>query len=113
MPLGLANVLLIFQSHINARLEPFLDVLVIAYLKNKVVYLTTAGEHRKHARIILTALLKVGLYLKLRKCKCNAKGIGFVGFIITLENDHMECNQIAIIEEWPMPGSHRDIEVFL
>jgi hypothetical protein len=113
MPFSLANAPAAFQSYINATLRPYLDVFVIAYLGDKVVYSNTVEEHRKHVRTVLEALLKAGLYLKLRKYEFNAKEIGFVGFIITPKEVRMEKDRIATIEEWPMPDSHRDIQVFL
>jgi hypothetical protein len=113
MPFGLANAPAAFQSYINATLPPYLDVFVITYLDNIVVYSNTVEEHRKHVRTMLEALLKAGLYLKLHKCEFNAKEMGFVGFIITPEEVRMEKDRIATIEEWPMPDSHRDIQVFL
>ncbi len=113
MPFGLANAPAAFQSHVNAMLRPYLDVFVIAYLDDIVVYSNTAEEHREHVRTVLKALLQAGLYLKLRKCEFNAKEIGFVGFVITLDEVRMEPDRIATIAEWPIPESHRDIQVFL
>jgi hypothetical protein len=113
MPFGLANAPAAFQSYINATLRPYLDVFVIAYLDDIVIYSNTAEEHREHVRTVLKVLLKAGLYLKLRKCEFNAKEIGFMGFVITPEEVRMERDRIATIEEWPMPESHRDIQVFL
>ncbi len=78
-----------------------------------MVYSNTVEEHRKHVCTVLEALLKAGLYLKLRKCKFNAKECRFVGFIITSEEVRMEKDRIATIEEWPMPDSHHDNQVFL
>jgi hypothetical protein len=90
MPFGLANALAAFQSHINTTLRPYLNVFVIAYLDDIVVYSNMAEEHREHVRTVLTVLLKAGLYLKLRKCEFNAKEIGFMGFVITPEEVRME-----------------------
>ncbi len=109
MPFGLANARATFKSYINTTLHPYLDVFVIAYLDNIVVYFNTAEKHREHVRTVLKALLQAGLYLKLRKCEFNAKIIGFVGFVITLEQVRMEEDQITVIKEWPMPECHRDI----
>jgi hypothetical protein len=113
MPFGLENAPAAFQSYINATLRPYLDVFVIAYLDDIVVYSNTAEEHREHVCTVLKALLQAGLYLKLRKCEFNAKEIGFVEFVITPEQVRMEEDRIAIIKEWPMPKCHRDIRVFL
>jgi hypothetical protein len=113
MPFGLVNAPAAFQSYIDATLRPYLDVFVIAYLDNIVVYSNTLEEYRKHVRTVLEALLQADLYLKLHKCEFNAQEIGFVGFIITLKEVDMEKDCIATIEEWPMPDSRRDIQVFL
>jgi hypothetical protein len=90
MPFGLANTPATFQSYINATLWPYLDVFVIAYLDDIVVYSNMVEEHREHVRTVLKALLQVGLYLKLRKCEFIAKEIGFVGFVITPEQVRIE-----------------------
>jgi hypothetical protein len=113
MPFDLTNAPAAFQSYINATLWPYVDVFVIAYLDNIVVYSNTVEEHRKHVRTVLETLLKASQYLKLRKCEFNAKESRFVGFIITLEEVHLKKDHLATIEEWPMQDSNRDIQVFL
>jgi hypothetical protein len=80
-------------------LQPYLDIFIIAYLDDIVVYCNTMEEHRKHVRTVLEALLKASLYLKLCKYKFNTKEIRFVGFIITLEDVCLEKDRIATIEE--------------
>ncbi len=113
MPFGLANAPVTFQSYINTMLRPYLDVFVTAYLDNIAVYSNMVEEHRKIVCTVLEVLLKAGLYLKVRKCEFNVKEIGFVGFIITPEEVHIEKDPIAIIGEWPMPDSICNIRVFL
>jgi hypothetical protein len=113
MLFDLANTPSAFQSFINATLCPYLEVFVIAYLDDIVVYSNTAEEHREHVRTMLKALLQAGLYLKLRKCEFNAKEIGFIGFVITPEQVRMKEDQIAIIKEWPMPKCQCNVQVFL
>jgi hypothetical protein len=61
----------------------------------------------------MEALLKAGLYLKLRKCQFSVKDITFVRFIITLDEVRIAKDCIVTIEKWPMPNSHLDIQVFL
>ncbi len=65
MPFGLANAPAAFQSYINTTLCPYLDVFVIAYLDDIVVYPNTTEEHREQVRTLLKAVLQAGLYLKL------------------------------------------------
>jgi hypothetical protein len=102
-----------FESYINAMLQPYPDVFMRAYLDDIVVYSNTAEEHREHVHTVLKVLLKAGLYLKQRKCEFNAKEIEFMGLIITPEEVRMEQDRRATIEEWPIPESYRDIQIFL
>ncbi len=53
MPFGLAKALATFQSSINATLRPYLDVFIIAYLDDIVVYSNTAEKHLEHVRTVL------------------------------------------------------------
>jgi hypothetical protein len=75
MPYGLANSTVAFQSYVNATLRPYLDIFIIAYLDDIVVYSNTVEEQRKHVPIVLESLFKAGLYLKLHKCEFDAKEI--------------------------------------
>ena len=57
MPFGLTNALATFQSLINITLQEYLDIFVIAYLDNILVYIkSTLKEHAKAVKNILKAL---------------------------------------------------------
>ncbi len=83
MPFGLTNALASFQSYINGVLKPYLDITVIVYLDDILVFLRDLYQHEKHFREVLKALLKAGLYAKLRKCLFSVTHIFFLGFILT------------------------------
>jgi hypothetical protein len=68
-------------------------------------------EHRKHVRTVL--VVKAGLYLRLSICKHNAKEVRFILYIITSDGVCMKNDCIATIEEWPILGSHHNIQVIL
>ncbi len=110
---GLANAPAAFQGYVNQVLRECLDLFCIAYLDDIVVYSDTREEHTAHVRQVLERLKTTGLYLKLSKCQFYAKQIGFVGFIITPDSIEMEPDRIRTVAEWPVPASHRDIQVFL
>jgi hypothetical protein len=63
MPSGLATALAAFQSYINATVRLYLDVFVIAYPDNVVVYSKPAEEQREHIYTVLKAILQAGLHL--------------------------------------------------
>ena len=113
MPFGLANAPATFQGHINAILRDYLDVFCIAYLDDILIYSEDPAQHTEHVRRVLERLQKHNLYVKLEKCEFHTKQVGFVGFIITPGGVSMERSRIAAIQDWPIPKTHRDVQVFL
>ncbi len=53
------------KSYINTTFQPDLDVFIIAFLDNIMVYFNTTNEHREHVCVVLKVLLETGLYMKL------------------------------------------------
>ena len=67
MSFKLINALTTFQTYINNVLEEHLDVFVMIYLNDILVYSKNEADHKVHVRKILTALKKVDLQIKLKK----------------------------------------------
>jgi hypothetical protein len=69
MPFGLTNAPAVCQALINNVLRTHLDITVVAYLDNILVYSKTLEEHKVYVRQVLECLAKADLRLKLEKCK--------------------------------------------
>ena len=78
-----------------------------------LIYSQNAKTHTQDVRKVLERLLKQGLFVKLEKCVLSVSEIGFLAFILTTEGIKMDPSQISTIEEWPVPKSFWDIQVFL
>ncbi len=65
MPFGLSNAPASFQSYIHVVLRPYLDITVIFYLDDVLVFSRNPSQHEKHVQEVLKALLKAELYAKL------------------------------------------------
>ena len=63
----LINTPAIFQTYINNILREHLDIFVIVYLDNILVYLKNKADHKVHVKKVLKALKKVNLQIKLEK----------------------------------------------
>jgi len=50
-------------------LQAHLDITIVAYLNNILVYSKTLEEHKVYVRQVLDCLAKADLRLKLEKCK--------------------------------------------
>ena len=69
MPFGLTNAPAIFQRFINKVLGEHLDVFVVAYLDNILIFSKTKEQHIKHIQAILKKLHYAKLRLRPKKCK--------------------------------------------
>ena len=61
MSFELINTPAIFQTYINNVLREHLDVFVVVYLNNILVYSKNKTDHKVHIRKILEALRKADL----------------------------------------------------
>ena len=113
VPFGLANAPAAFQSYINKTLREYLDVFVVVYLDDIVVYSSREEDHEGHVRAVLKALAEAGLYVKLSKCHFSAREIDFLGYQVSTEGISMESSRVETILSWPEPESKHDILVFL
>ena len=64
----------------NHALCEYMDMFVICYLDDIVVYLLTIEAHTEHVRLVLQKLQEYNLYMKISKCIFDAEKIDFFGF---------------------------------
>ena len=72
MPFGLTNAPTAFQHFMNDIFSDLLDVSVIIYLDNILIYSNNPVDHKKHVHKVLCHLHDNGLYACLYKC-CFSK----------------------------------------
>ena len=63
MPFGLTNVPAVFQHMANDIFRDLLDVCLIIYLDDLLVYSKTQEEHDSHVLLVLKRLLEHGVVL--------------------------------------------------
>ena len=68
MPFGLTNAPSVFQRFMNNIFSDLLDVHVIIYLDDILIYSNNPADHRKHVREVLCRLRANGLYAHPDKC---------------------------------------------
>jgi HD-GYP domain-containing protein (c-di-GMP phosphodiesterase class II) len=59
-----------------------LDVFVIIYLDDILIFSKTEKEHKEYIKKILRRLINKNLRIKTEKTKFHAKEVNFLGFII-------------------------------
>ena len=64
---------------INDVLSEYLDVFVLVFLEDILVYSRTVEEHAEHLRQVFAALRKHRLFAKASKCVIMIKEVEFLG----------------------------------
>ena len=114
MPFGLTNAPGSFQGYVNKILAEKLDIFVIVYLDDILIYTEDPGKaHVEAVRWVLDVLRKYGLYANLKKCRFHKDEIRFLGFVVSRDGIRMKEERIDAVKKWLEPQSVRDIQVFI
>ena len=113
MSFGLTNASTAFQQFMNNIFSDLLDVCVIIYLDDVLIYLNNMSEHHWHVKEVLKRLRKAGLYAKAEKCKFHSELVEYLGYILSLSGLTMSNDKVKIIQDWPDPKKVKDIQSFL
>ena len=62
MSFGLTNALAAFMSLMNEIFKPYLDLFVIVFIDDILIYSKSRKEHEEHLRIVLEVLREKKLY---------------------------------------------------
>ncbi len=110
MPFELVNAPDVFQVLINDLLRDMLDKFVFVHLNDILIFSRCSQEH---VRIILSQLLKNGLFVKLEKNEFHVPTVSFFGFIVSSGNVQMDSGKIQAVLNWPQPFSAIEVQHFL
>src|SRR5258708_15320011 len=113
MPFGLTNAPAVFQQFINEVLGNLLDVCMVGYLDDILIYSDSIEQHWDHVREVLRQLQEAGLYANPKKCSFHMDTVEYLGFILTLTGLHMDPMKVAVIQSWPEPQNVRNVQSFL
>ena len=92
MPFGLLNAPAIFQGYVNKILAEKLDIFIIVYLNNILIYTEDPGQsHVEAMRWVLDQLWKYSLFANLKKCRFHQDEIRFLGYVVSSKEISMEA----------------------
>jgi hypothetical protein len=105
MPFGLTNTPAAFQRYMNDIFSDLLDVHVIIYLDDILVYSDNPADHTKHVHEVLRRLRKF--------CCFSTDTVEYLGFILSPEGLKVDPSKVQTIQDWPEPHKIKDIQSFL
>jgi len=103
MPFGLTNAPAAFQRFVNTIFADMLDVCVVVYLDDILIYSEDMESHQQHVWEVLHRLRLHGLFAKPEKCKFHSDSVEYLGYCLSPEGLTMSPDKIQTISDWPEP----------
>lgn len=112
LPFGLTNAPATFMRLMHDVFRPLLDICVLVFLDDILIYSKNPDEHLVHLRKVLTLLRENKLYAKLSKRAFSLDSVDFLGHVISAEGIKVDPRKIDSILKWPTPGNTTDVRRF-
>ncbi|MBW0543275.1 hypothetical protein O181_082990 [Austropuccinia psidii MF-1] len=113
MPFGLTNAPASFQNLVNDIFADFLDVFVVVYLDDIMVFSSSEEEHVKHVASVLQRLRDNNLFAKASKCVFHASSVEYLGYVVSSDGLKMDSSKVQQILNWPQPKNIKALQYFL
>jgi len=103
MPFGLSNAPSAFQRFMNNIFSDVLDVFVVIYLDDILIYSDNMNDHKKHVKKVLKRLQENRLYVSPTKCVFHQNRIEFLGFVLGVDGLIIDESKTQTIQNWLTP----------
>jgi hypothetical protein len=113
MLFGLPNAPVRFVYLMNSVLMSELDMFVVVFIDNILIYSTSEEEHVRHLHVILQWLRDHQLYAKFCKCAFWLKEVPFLRHIISTKGIGIDPGKVQEVLDWMSPRSVAQICRFL
>jgi len=113
MHFGLCNAPATFQRYMNEIFANLLDVCVVVYLDDILIYSADPEKHDDNVQEVFRCLREHKLFCKAEKCEFDTNTVEFLGFVVSPAGVHMDKSKVEVIKMWPTPHSVKDVQSFL
>ncbi|QRW23679.1 Retrotransposable element Tf2 protein [Rhizoctonia solani] len=113
MPFGVTNAPAAFQHFMNNLFRDLIDVTMVIYLDNILIFSEKLEEHPDHIREVLSKLMKNQLFCKLSKCHFHVTTVDYLGIVISPSRFSMDQKKIKAVTSGPQPQMVKQVQAFL
>ncbi|KAF8747056.1 hypothetical protein RHS01_11469 [Rhizoctonia solani] len=113
MTFGLTNAPASFQHFMNNLFKDLLDVCIIIYLDNILIYSKDDASHTQHVHEVLWQLMENQLFCKASKCTFHVTSVEYLGIIVLDKGFSLDKLKIQAVQEWPTPTKVKEVQLFL
>ena len=116
MPFGLRNAPSTFQRFMNMIMstgDASMQIYVMVYLDDVVIFSGTVVEHCIHVDKVLAIISRHGLKLKLSKCEFGRNRIHYLGHVLDATGVHVDPSKVEAVANMPLPKKVVELQSFL
>jgi len=113
IPFELTNTPSTFQDMMNHIFLDMLDVGVLAYMDDILIYADMEQKHNDTVKEVLRRLQNKELTVSPEKCVWKTKEVEFLGYIIGRDGIKMSGGKVKAVLVWKQPESLTEVQSFL
>ncbi|WMV55181.1 hypothetical protein MTR67_048566 [Solanum verrucosum] len=113
MSFGLTNASVVFMDLMNKVFRQYLDMFVIVFIDDILIYSRSEDDHVNHLRIVLQFIKDQQLFEKFSKCEFWLRSVAFLSHIISSNGIEIDPKKTEVVKSWPRPLTPWDIRSFL
>ena len=113
MSFGLTNAHAAFMSLMNGIFKPYLDLFVIVFIDDILIYSKGRKEHEEHLKIVLELLRGKRIYAKFSKCEFWLDSVSFLGHVVSKDGVMVEPSKIEAVKNWVRPTNVTEVRSFV
>ncbi|WVZ63179.1 hypothetical protein U9M48_012833 [Paspalum notatum var. saurae] len=113
MSFGLTSAPAYFMYLMNSIFFNELDVFVVIFIDDILIFSKTEEEHAEHLRIVLQKLRDHRLYANFGKCEFWLREISFLGHVLSEKGVAVDPSKVQEVLDWDRPQTVTEIRSFL
>jgi hypothetical protein len=113
MSFGLTNAPAYFMYLMNSIFMEELDIFVVIFIDDILIYSKTQDDHAHHIHIVLQKLRKHRLYAMFSKCEFWLEKVSFLGHVLSKDGVAVDPSKVQDVLEWKQPQNVTNIRSFL
>jgi hypothetical protein len=113
MPFGLTNAPSTFQDMMNHIFRDMIDMGLLAYLDDLLIYADTVERHDEIIQEVLRRLTKNRLAISPDNCVWRTQEVEFLGYLIGRDGIKMSLDKVEVVLQWKFPSSLVETQSFL
>src|ERR1700732_3192705 len=109
----LMNASAAFQRFMNNIFSDMVDICVVIYLDNILIYSNNIDLHCTYVREVPRQFRENVLFARAHKCSFHTNSINYLGYILFPTGLSMDSEKIQTIQDWLEPRKVKDNQSFL